>query len=94
VVASILTTVGELSRVAGPSMRAHLGDVLPLIIDAIQDPSATLKRTTAVATLGQVLAAPGALDPKPKTLNPCGAWGPGPRELHGAAGVVLQALGP
>lgn len=54
VVASVLATTGELARVAGPGLRTHIGDVLPLIIEAIQDSTGGNKRLTAVSTLGQV----------------------------------------
>lgn len=57
-VASVLATTGELARVAGPGLRTHIGDVLPLIIDAIQDSAGGNKRLTAVSTLGQVGAGP------------------------------------
>ena len=52
--ASVLLTVGELALVAGPSLRPHVGDLLPLIIDAVQDPADSLKRNVAVVTLGNV----------------------------------------
>lgn len=48
-VQSVLATVGELSRVAGPILRPHVGEVLPLVILALQG-----RYTVAVATLGQV----------------------------------------
>lgn len=54
VVASVLATTGELARVAGPSLRAHIGEVMPLIIEAIQDSAGGHKRLVAVSTLGQV----------------------------------------
>ena len=54
VVASVLATTGELARVAGPGLRTHIGDILPLIIEAIQDNTGGNKRLTAVSTLGQV----------------------------------------
>ena len=56
--ASVLATTGELARVAGPGLRTHIGDVLPLIIDAIQDNAGGNKRLTAVSTLGQVQEIP------------------------------------
>jgi FKBP12-rapamycin complex-associated protein len=55
VVASVLATTGELARVAGPGLRPHIGEVMPLIIEAIQDTAGGNKRLTAVSTLGQVL---------------------------------------
>lgn len=57
-VASVLATTGELARVAGPGLRAHIGEVMPLIIEAIQDTAGGHKRLTAVSTLGQVLLEP------------------------------------
>lgn len=56
VVASVLATTGELARVAGPGLRVHTGEILPLIIEAIQDTSGGHKRLVAVSTLGQVLS--------------------------------------
>ena len=54
VMASVLATTGELARVAGPILRPHIGDILPLIIDAIGHPSGANKSVVAVVTLGQV----------------------------------------
>lgn len=54
VMASVLATTGELARVAGCNLRAHIGDILPLIIDAIGHPTGANKSVVAVATLGQV----------------------------------------
>ncbi len=52
--ASVLATVGELAAVAGPALRPHMAGLLPLIIDAVQDPSASALRATGVVTLSQV----------------------------------------
>lgn len=54
VMASVLATTGELARVAGCNLRSHIGDILPLIIDAIGHPTGANKSVVAVATLGQV----------------------------------------
>ena len=62
--ASVLLTVGELSLVAGPALRPHIGDLLPLIIDAVQDPADSHKRNVAVVTLGNARKAVDAV--------PCG----------------------
>eukprot|EP00891_Asterochloris_glomerata_P006787 jgi/Astpho2/6787/fgenesh1_pm.00103_%23_6_t len=56
VVQSVLATVGELSRVAGPILRPHVGEVLPLVILALQG-----RYTVAVATLGQVVESTGVV---------------------------------
>ncbi len=54
VMASVLATTGELARVAGSNLRSHIGDILPLIIEAIGHPSGANKSVVAVVTLGQV----------------------------------------
>lgn len=54
VMASVLATTGELARVAGSNLRPHIGDILPLIIEAIGHPSGANKSLVAVVTLGQV----------------------------------------
>ena len=54
VIASVLATTGALARVAGPLLRPHVNEILPLIIDALQDPGEGPKRHVAVLTLGQV----------------------------------------
>ena len=54
VMASVLATTGELARVAGSNLRPHIGDILPLIIEAIGHPSGANKSVVAVVTLGQV----------------------------------------
>lgn len=61
VVASVLATTGELARVAGCNLRAHIGDILPLIIDAIGHPTGANKSVVAVATLGQVSHSPNRM---------------------------------
>lgn len=53
VIASVLATTGALARVAGPLLRPHVNDIVPLIIDALQDPGEGPKRHVAVLTLGQ-----------------------------------------
>lgn len=54
VLSSILSTTGELAKVAGSSLRPHVGDILPLIIDAVGQPNGAGKSVVAVITLGQV----------------------------------------
>ena len=51
---SVLETTGILAHVVGPNLRAHLGDLLSLIIDALQDAGEGRKRDMAVLTLAQV----------------------------------------
>jgi hypothetical protein len=51
---TVLATTGELAKVAGPGLRQHVAELLPPIIDAIQDTAVQSKSITAVTTLGQV----------------------------------------
>ena len=68
--ASVLLTVGELALVAGPSLRPHIGDLLPLIIDAVQDPADSQKRNVAVVTLGNVRDAAALLSFRLRASQP------------------------
>lgn len=51
---AVLMTLGELATVAGAQLRADVPEILPLVIDAIQDGGSPTKRLVAVGTLGQV----------------------------------------
>ena len=57
---ALLATAGELARVAGPDLAPHVGDLLPLVVDAIAvgGPGGE-RRTAAVATLGQIVESTG-----------------------------------
>ncbi|CAM6130085.1 unnamed protein product [Calypogeia fissa] len=59
VVAGVLATIGELSRVGGIAMRPYLGELMPLIVDALQDSASESKREIAVVTLGHVVESTG-----------------------------------
>lgn len=59
VVTGVLATVGELARVGGCAMRPYLNELMPLIVDALLDGAAAVKREVAVATLGQVVQSTG-----------------------------------
>ncbi|KAH9295237.1 hypothetical protein KI387_038825, partial [Taxus chinensis] len=59
VVTGVLATVGELARVGGCAMRPYLRELMPLILDALLDGAAAVKREVAVATLGQVVQSTG-----------------------------------
>ncbi|KAL4435039.1 hypothetical protein ABPG77_003864 [Micractinium sp. CCAP 211/92] len=56
---AVLTTLGELATVAGTQLRADVPEILPLVIDAIQDGGSPAKRLVAVGTLGQVVESTG-----------------------------------
>ena len=52
--ARVLETLGELARVAGVGLRNHVPEILPLIIEALNDASNS-KKAVAITTLGQVM---------------------------------------
>lgn len=79
VAASVLGTVGELAVVGGPSMREHLDELVPVVLDAVQDQSAPSKRMEALHTLGRLVQATGdVVDPY--------------RRYPGLMGVLLSVL--
>ncbi|XP_058100459.1 uncharacterized protein LOC131245193 [Magnolia sinica] len=59
VVTGVLATVGELARVGGFGMKQYLCELMPVIVEALLDGAAVIKREVAVATLGQVVQSTG-----------------------------------
>ncbi|KAH9605868.1 hypothetical protein KSS87_023466 [Heliosperma pusillum] len=59
IVASVLVTVGDLARVGGFAMRQYIPELMPLIVDALVDGAAVIKREVVVTTLGQVVQSTG-----------------------------------
>jgi FKBP12-rapamycin complex-associated protein len=55
----VLVAIGELSQVGGESMLPYLDDILPIIIETLQDQSSAMKREAALKTLGQVTSSTG-----------------------------------
>ena len=53
VMARVLETLGVLARVSSPSLRQHIPDILPLVIEALNDISIN-KKAVAITTLGHV----------------------------------------
>ena len=51
--ARVLETLGVLARVSSLSLREHVPEILPLIIEALNDVSMS-KKAVAITTLGQV----------------------------------------
>ena len=64
--------MGELARVAGRQLQVSVPEILPLIIDAVQDGSSPGKRLIAVSTLGQVVESTGTGE-QPLSLACC-SW--------------------
>ncbi|KAJ9142387.1 Phosphatidylinositol 3-kinase tor2 [Pleurostoma richardsiae] len=64
VAATILKAIGELCTVGGEDMLPHKDDLMPIIIDALQDQSSPTKREAALHTLGQLASNSGyVIDP-------------------------------
>ncbi|KAK9480797.1 armadillo-type protein [Lipomyces japonicus] len=62
--ASVITALGELSRVGGEGLFPYIKDLMPLILDVLQDQSSPLKRDAALRTLGQLANSSGyVIDP-------------------------------
>ncbi|CAG8629200.1 10732_t:CDS:2, partial [Scutellospora calospora] len=59
VASSVLAALGELARVGGEDLIPYLVSLMPLIIDALQDQSSTVKRDAALKTLGQLTSNTG-----------------------------------
>ncbi|KAK4187076.1 phosphatidylinositol 3-kinase tor2 [Podospora australis] len=59
VAATILQAIGELCTVGGEDMLAYKSTLMPIIIDALQDQSAPIKREAALHTLGQLASNAG-----------------------------------
>jgi len=55
----VLGALGELARVGGEDLIPYLDDLMPLIIDTLQDQSSTTKRDAALKTLGQLASNTG-----------------------------------
>ena len=55
----VLSTLGKLSAICGEDMLRFLDGLLPLIIDALQDKSSSIKRQVALRTLGQLISSTG-----------------------------------
>ncbi|GFP88661.1 serine/threonine-protein kinase tor [Phtheirospermum japonicum] len=59
IISGVLVTVGDLARVGGFAMRQYIPELMPLIVDALLDGAAAMKREVAVTTLGQVVQSTG-----------------------------------
>ena len=54
VAATSIKALGEMSNVAGEQMQRHLGSMMPVILEALQDLSSHTKREAAIKTLSQL----------------------------------------
>ncbi|KAK7093536.1 serine/threonine-protein kinase mTOR-like isoform X2 [Littorina saxatilis] len=58
---NVLACLGELAQVSGVAMRDYTPELLPLIIDMLQDSSSIQKRETALWALGQLVESTGCV---------------------------------
>lgn len=59
VAATILKAIGELATVGGEDMIPYIDQLMPIIIEALQDQSSAAKREAALRTLGQLASNSG-----------------------------------
>ncbi|CRK34547.1 hypothetical protein BN1708_019536, partial [Verticillium longisporum] len=59
VAATILRAIGELATVGGEDILPYKDKLMPLIIEALQDQSSSLKREAALHALGQMASNSG-----------------------------------
>ncbi|KAJ1552279.1 phosphatidylinositol kinase- protein kinase tor1, partial [Nowakowskiella sp. JEL0078] len=59
VASKVLGVIAELAQVGGQDMIRHLEELMPMIIETLQDQSAPTKRETALRTLGQLVSSTG-----------------------------------
>ncbi|KAK9470032.1 armadillo-type protein [Dipodascopsis tothii] len=57
--ASVITALGELSKVGGEELIPYTQDLMPLILEVLQDQSSFMKRDAALRTLGQFSSSSG-----------------------------------
>ncbi|KXS11006.1 FAT-domain-containing protein [Gonapodya prolifera JEL478] len=73
VASQILAALGELAQVGGEDLRPYLDELLPIIIETLQDQSSASKREVALRTLGQLTSSANyVMDPYiqyPQLLN-------------------------
>ncbi|CAH1772250.1 unnamed protein product [Owenia fusiformis] len=59
VVNSVLAAIGEQAQVSGVEMKKWMDDLMPIILDMLQDSSSMQKREVALWTLGQLVESTG-----------------------------------
>jgi FKBP12-rapamycin complex-associated protein len=59
VAATIIKAIGELATVGGEDMIPYIDQLMPIILDALQDQSSSAKREAALRTLGQLASNSG-----------------------------------
>ncbi|CAN6610146.1 serine/threonine-protein kinase Tor2p [Trichomonascus vanleenenianus] len=59
VAASVMTTIGEVSKVGAEEMKEYIPELMPLILETLQDQSSSVKREAALKTLGHLASSSG-----------------------------------
>lgn len=59
VASAILACIGELAKVGGEDLHPYVKQLMPLIIDTLQDQSSSVKRDTSLRTLGELASNSG-----------------------------------
>jgi serine/threonine-protein kinase mTOR len=59
VASSILASIGELAKVGGEDLYPYVKELMPLIIETLQDQSSSVKRDTSLRTLGELASNSG-----------------------------------
>jgi FKBP12-rapamycin complex-associated protein len=59
VASSILACIGELAKVGGEDLYPYVKELMPLIIETLQDQSSSVKRDTSLRTLGELASNSG-----------------------------------
>lgn len=64
VASSVISALGELSKVGGEEMKPFFTEMMQLLLDTLQDQSSSIKRDAALKTLGQLSSSSGyVIDP-------------------------------
>ena len=61
VASAVLAAIGELGQVGGEDMMAYIDELMPLVIDTLQDQSSVAKREVALKALGQLVKSTGSV---------------------------------
>lgn len=59
VAATVIVAIGDLATVGGEDMLPYIDELMPIIIDTLQDQTSVLKREAALRTLGQLASNAG-----------------------------------
>jgi serine/threonine-protein kinase mTOR len=59
VASSILACIGELAKVGGEDLSSYIKELMPLILETLQDQSSSVKKDTSLRTLGEIASNAG-----------------------------------